>query len=98
MRVWRLQALNGRAGGLRAQIMDGLEASRQIQARYPPAVRPRIVALSADTLQVMHDRGREVGIEEFICKPFRVEDLQRVLAHVRPPCSPPAGQAPCSAA
>ncbi|KAK9834967.1 hypothetical protein WJX81_000233 [Elliptochloris bilobata] len=72
-------------------IMDGLEASRQIQAKYPPHVRPRIVALSADTLQVMHDKGREVGIEEFICKPFRVEDLQRVLAHARPLCSPTAG-------
>lgn len=34
------------------QIMDGLEASRQIQAKYPPHLRPRIVALSADTLQV----------------------------------------------
>ena len=78
--------------------MDGLEASRQIQAKYPPHARPRIVALSADTLQVMHDRGREVGIEEFICKPFRVEDLQRVLAHVRPPRSRTAGQASCSAA
>ena len=40
------------------QIMDGLEASRQIQARYPPHVRPRIVALSADTLQARPQRMR----------------------------------------
>jgi len=32
--------------------MDGLEASRQIQARLPQEQRPVIVALSADTLQV----------------------------------------------
>ena len=32
--------------------MDGLEASRQIRQRYAPEDRPRIVALSADTLQV----------------------------------------------
>ena len=31
--------------------MDGLEASRHICARFPEAERPRIVALSADTLQ-----------------------------------------------
>ncbi|KAK9819724.1 hypothetical protein WJX72_001676 [[Myrmecia] bisecta] len=59
--------------------MDGLEASRQIRELYPPEDRPRIVALSADTLQVLHDRCKDVGIEEFICKPFRVEDLQRVV-------------------
>ena len=31
--------------------MDGLEASQIIQQRFAPADRPRIVALSADTLQ-----------------------------------------------
>nr|AML76429.1 putative LOV domain-containing protein [Chaetopeltis orbicularis] len=60
--------------------MDGLEASRQIRERYAPQDRPRIIALTADTLQVLHDRCREVGIEEFITKPFRVEDLQRVMS------------------
>lgn len=60
--------------------MDGLEATRQICRRFPrPEDRPRIVALSADTLQDLHDRCREAGIEEFIVKPFRVEDLKRVI-------------------
>ncbi|GAX74943.1 hypothetical protein CEUSTIGMA_g2389.t1 [Chlamydomonas eustigma] len=60
--------------------MDGLEATRHICQRYPhPEDRPRIVALSADTLQELHDRCREAGIEEFIVKPFRVEDLKRVI-------------------
>ncbi len=36
--------------------MDGLEATRRIVATYPPARRPRIIALSADTLQTLHDR------------------------------------------
>ena len=61
--------------------MDGLEATRQICRRFPrPEDRPRIVALSADTLQELHDRCREAGIEEFIVKPFRVEDLKRVIS------------------
>ena len=34
-------------------------------------------------MQVLHDRCKGVGIEEFICKPFRVEDLQRVVKNAR---------------
>ena len=34
-------------------------------------------------LQVLHNRCKEVGIEEFICKPFRIEDLHRIIAHSR---------------
>ncbi|CAL8464108.1 g3643 [Coccomyxa elongata] len=60
-------------------IIDGLEASRRIRDDYPVEERPKIVALSADTTQVMHAQGKDVGIHEFICKPFRIEDLQRVL-------------------
>lgn len=62
--------------------MDGLEASRRISQTYSQQDRPRIVALSADTLKVLHDRCRDVGISEFVCKPFRIEDLQRVLSAV----------------
>lgn len=64
--------------------MDGLEASRLLQQLLPPEQRPVVVALSADTLQVLHDRCKEAGIQEFICKPFRIEDVQRVLALVPP--------------
>jgi hypothetical protein len=34
-------------------------------------------------IQVLHERCKGVGIEEFICKPFRVEDLQRVVKNAR---------------
>ncbi|KAL4431058.1 hypothetical protein ABPG75_006314 [Micractinium tetrahymenae] len=64
--------------------MDGLEASRRLQAELPPDRRPVVVALSADTLQELHEQCRGAGIREFICKPFRVEDVERVLALVRP--------------
>lgn len=36
-------------------------------------------ARQAPFAQVLHDKCRAVGIEEFVCKPFRVQDLQRVL-------------------
>lgn len=35
--------------------MDGLEASKRIQETYKPEERPRIIALSADTVQVGSD-------------------------------------------
>mmetsp|Transcript_21719 Transcript_21719/g.60233 ORF Transcript_21719/g.60233 Transcript_21719/m.60233 type:complete len:482 (+) Transcript_21719:275-1720(+) len=59
--------------------MDGLEATRCIMQRFPQGMRPRIIALSADTLKALHDRCKEAGIEEFLEKPFRVEDLKRVM-------------------
>nr|AML77436.1 putative LOV domain-containing protein [Heterochlamydomonas inaequalis] len=59
--------------------MDGLEASKRIRETYLPEERPRIIALSADTVQALHDRCKEAGIEEFIVKPFRIEDLKRVM-------------------
>ena len=30
-------------------------------------------------LQAVHEQGKEAGIADFVCKPFRVEELQRVL-------------------
>ncbi len=51
--------------------MDGLEASRRLQAELAPSRRPVVVALSADTLQELHEQCRDAGIREFICKPFR---------------------------
>lgn len=131
--------------------MDGLEASKRIQETYKPEDRPRIIALSADTVQVgvhwraggraggrlggrgpwpagrprarpccgccsafaclpydsphpsaslsvpmpdaadahscpvrvsaqtLHERCREAGIEAFLVKPFRIEELARVM-------------------
>ncbi|KXZ49250.1 hypothetical protein GPECTOR_22g842 [Gonium pectorale] len=59
--------------------MDGLEASKRIQETYRPEERPRIIALSADTVQTLHDRCREAGIEAFLVKPFRIEELARVM-------------------
>jgi CheY-like chemotaxis protein len=60
--------------------MDGLEASQRIQQLYAPEQRPRIIALSADTLTALREQCAAAGIEEFISKPFRVEDLRRVVA------------------
>ena len=60
--------------------MDGLEATRQIQAEWPPTERPYIVALTAHA----HDEARrlceEAGMEDYITKPVRLEELRATLA------------------
>lgn len=61
--------------------MDGVTASEHIRdgCCVPSAPRPRIVAVTADTLASLRQRCAEAGIEAFISKPFRVEDLKRVM-------------------
>lgn len=60
--------------------MDGLEAARLLRERDPEERRPTIVALSADTLLALQGRCAAVGISDFVSKPFRVEDVERVVA------------------
>lgn len=64
--------------------MDGLEASRRLREALPPAERPVVVALSADTLQMQDEKCAAAGFAAFITKPFRLEDVERVLALVQP--------------
>jgi CheY-like chemotaxis protein len=58
--------------------MDGLEAAARLQ-ELPPEERPVIVALSADTLQALPERCRAAGMADFVSKPFRIEDVRRVV-------------------
>jgi signal transduction histidine kinase/DNA-binding response OmpR family regulator/signal transduction protein with GAF and PtsI domain len=65
--------------------MDGLEASRQICARWAPAARPRIVAMTANAMQGDRDLCLAAGMDDYLTKPIRVDRLVEALtmAHVR---------------
>ncbi|MEX2319702.1 MAG: response regulator, partial [Saccharospirillum sp.] len=56
--------------------LDGLEATRQLKARGDPTP---IVALTANATQESHQTCLEAGMSDFITKPFRYQQLQRVL-------------------
>jgi CheY-like chemotaxis protein len=63
--------------------MDGLEATRQIVARWPDA-RPRIVAMTADAMQGDRERCLDAGMDEYLTKPIRTSELVGALRRVRP--------------
>jgi CheY-like chemotaxis protein len=59
--------------------MDGLQASREICARIPAELRPRIVAMTANASIGDRDRCLSAGMSDFMTKPVRAEDLRRAL-------------------
>jgi HPt (histidine-containing phosphotransfer) domain-containing protein len=59
--------------------MDGLEASRQIHARFPKDRIPRIVAMTAHALQGDRERFISEGMDDYLCKPVQIRELMRAL-------------------
>jgi CheY-like chemotaxis protein len=60
--------------------MDGIEATRTITDKYPVADRPKIVALTADTSDREKERCRDAGMDDYLSKPVRLDELYSVLA------------------
>ena len=64
---------------LRMPIMNGLEATRIIRQRWPDN-GPRVVALTAYALQGDRDRCIEAGMDDYISKPIKLEELAGALS------------------
>jgi CheY-like chemotaxis protein len=61
--------------------MDGLEATRQIAARWPHGERPRIVAMTANAMQGDREMCIAAGMDDYLTKPIRVDQLVETLNH-----------------
>jgi CheY-like chemotaxis protein len=61
--------------------MDGIEATRLIRRDVPAEQQPRIIAMTADALQGDRERYLSAGMDDYISKPIRLEDLVRALTH-----------------
>jgi signal transduction histidine kinase/CheY-like chemotaxis protein len=59
--------------------LDGLEASRQIHEEWRDR-RPRIIAMTANALQGDRERCLDAGMDDYLSKPIRVEELAAALA------------------
>ncbi len=64
--------------------MDGLEATRQICARWGEGERPRIVAMTANALAEDREVCLAAGMDDYLAKPIRVEELVAALGRSRP--------------
>src|SRR5204862_144961 len=59
--------------------LDGLDATRQICARHPAERRPKIVAMTANAMQGDREMCLEAGMDDYLTKPIRVDQLVKAL-------------------
>jgi len=64
--------------------MDGLEASREISRRWTLDTRPRIIAMTANAMQGDRELCMAAGMDDYVAKPIRVEELVAALERCRP--------------
>jgi CheY-like chemotaxis protein len=64
--------------------MDGLEATRQICARWPRGQRPTIIAMTANAMQGDREICFEAGMDGYVSKPIRTDELVKALLGVTP--------------
>jgi CheY-like chemotaxis protein len=62
--------------------MDGLEATRSIRSIPLPAKQPKIIAMTAYTLQGDKERCLAAGMDGYISKPVKMEELKAALNRV----------------
>ena len=76
-------------------VMDGLEATRRIRALAGPERTVPIVALSAAVFQEERQATVEAGMDAFLPKPLRLDELETTLRTVwRDACARRVAQAP----
>jgi signal transduction histidine kinase/ActR/RegA family two-component response regulator len=63
--------------------MDGLAATREIVSRWEKSARPKIIGLTANAMQGDREICLAAGMDDYLTKPIRVEDLVAALLRVK---------------
>ncbi len=64
--------------------MDGLAATRQICRQWPKPDRPRIIAMTANAMQGDRQNCLDAGMDDYISKPIRLDEVAKVLKTTQP--------------
>jgi PAS domain S-box-containing protein len=64
--------------------LDGLDATRRIVERWPADRRPRIIAMTANALLEDREACFAAGMDDYVAKPIRPEELAEALGRTRP--------------
>lgn len=64
--------------------MDGLTATRQICQEWEIESRPRIIAMTANAMRGDREKCIEAGMDDYVSKPIRVEELIEALKRCQP--------------
>jgi PAS domain S-box-containing protein len=65
--------------------LDGLEATREIRDRFPGESGPRIIAMTANAMEGDREACLAAGMDDYVAKPIRIDELARALARGRQP-------------
>ena len=76
-------------------VMDGYEATRILRS-LPRFANLPIIALTAGAFKAQQDKAREAGMNDFVAKPFDVEELMKAIQRLTHPQTVPtqAGDVP----
>jgi CheY-like chemotaxis protein len=59
--------------------MDGYTAAAEIRKRQKPGRRVTIIAMTAETMEGTRERCLAAGMDDYIAKPVRLEDMTEAL-------------------
>jgi CheY-like chemotaxis protein len=59
--------------------MDGVSATDYIRTHWPSQKQPYIIAMTANALSGDREKYLEVGMDDYISKPVRLENLKKSL-------------------
>ncbi|MCK9565242.1 MAG: response regulator [Methanothrix sp.] len=62
--------------------MDGFEATRAIRRLWPSGDQPKIIAITAYALKGDKERCLDAGMDDYISKPVKLEDLAEMLVMI----------------